>query len=210
MHNRDRTNRLRRLTAIAVAAALLAGCAQTRDFFSGTSGSEMSPGDAGILGAPQVDDYLDELRLLASGDPAAQAEIYADAQAGARLTPGPQTNLRYALVLATPGHPESDAAQAASMLREVLAAPALLTRTEIALASVALRSAEELALAQAEVQRLRSAAARSAQARDAATRQRLATLEADNLQLREQLRDAEEKLEAITTIERSIREQEQE
>lgn len=172
------------------------------------SGSEAPTDDAGILGAPQVDYYLDELRLLASGDPAAQAEIYADAQSGAQLTPGPQTNLRFALVLATPGHPESDAAQAASMLREVLAAPALLTQAEIALAAVALGSAQELAAAQAEVQRLRAAASRNVQARDSAASQRLAALEADNQRLREQLRDAEEKLEAITTIERSIREQE--
>ena len=208
MLSQKQTNRVRPLAAIAIAAVLLSGCAQTKDFFSGKSGSEAPSSDTGILGAPQVDDYLDELRVLASGDPAAQAEIYADAQSGAQLTPGPQTNLRYALVLATPGHPESDAAQAASMLREVLAAPALLTQAEIALASVALHSAEELAVAQAEVRRLRAATARSAQARDTATSERLAALEADNARLREQLRDAEEKLEAITTIERSIREQE--
>ena len=124
MLSQKQTNRVRPLAAIAIAAVLLSGCAQTKDFFSGKSGSEAPSSDTGILGAPQVDDYLDELRVLASGDPAAQAEIYADAQSGAQLTPGPQTNLRYALVLATPGHPESDAAQAASMLREELAAPA--------------------------------------------------------------------------------------
>ena len=202
------TTGIRYLATMALAAALLSSCAQTREFFSGMSGSEPPPGDPGILGAPEVDVYLDELRLLASGDPAAQAEIYADAQSGAELTPGPQTNLRYALVLGTPGHPESDAARSASMLREVLAAPELLTQAEIALASIALRSAEELAAVEAEVQRLRAAASRAAQARDTATSQRLAALEAENRRLRQQLRDAEEKLDAITTIERSIREQE--
>ena len=40
------------------------------------------------------------------------------------------------------------------LLREVLAAPELLTETEIALASIALRSAEELAAVEAEVLRL--------------------------------------------------------
>ena len=73
---------------------------------------------------------------------------------------------------------------------------------------MALRSAEELAGAQAEVRQLRAASARSDQARDTATGQQLAALETENRRLREQLRDAEEKLEAITTIERSIREQE--
>jgi chromosome segregation ATPase len=94
------------------------------------------------------------------------------------------------------------------MLREVLAAPELLTQPEIALASIALRSAEELAVLEAEVQRLRAAASRAAQTRQTATSQRLAALEAENRRLGEQLRDAEEKLEAITTIERSIRDQE--
>ena len=191
-----------------MAATLVSGCAQTKSFFSGMSSSETSPGDPGILGAPEIDYYLEELSLLASGDPAAQAEIYADARSGSQLTPGPQTNLRYALVLGTPGHPESDSAQAASMLREVLAAPELLTQAEIALASIALRSAEHLAAVEAEVQRLRAAVSRANQARDTATSQRLASLEAENRTLTEQLRDAEEKLEAITTIERSIREQE--
>lgn len=191
-----------------MAATLVSGCAQTKSFFSGMSRSDTPTGDAGILGAPEIDYYLDELSLLASGDPAAQAEIYADAQSGARLTPGPQTNLRYALVLGTPGHPESDAAQAASLLREVLAAPELLTQTEIALASIALRSAEHLAVVEAEVQRLRAAVSRANQTRETATSQRLASLEAENSRLTQQLRDAEEKLEAITTIERSIRDQE--
>lgn len=191
-----------------MAAALVSGCAQTKSFFSGMSNSDAPTDDAGILGAPEIDYYLDELSLLASGDPAAQAEIYADAQSGAQLTPGPQTNLRYALVLGTPGHPESDAAQAASLLREVLAAPELLTQTEIALASIALRSAEHLAVVEAEVQRLRAAVSRANQTRETATSQRLASLEAENSRLTQQLRDAEEKLEAITSIERSIRDQE--
>jgi hypothetical protein len=187
---------------------LLGGCAQTKDFFTGMTSSETAAGDPGILGAPEIDVYLSELQLLASGDPASQAEIFADSQSGAQLTPGPQTSLRYALVLATPGHPETDARQAASMLREVLAAPQLLTDAEIALASIYLRQADELANLEAEVARLRAAASRAAQSRESASAQRIATLDADNRRLRQELAEAEEKLEAITSIERSIREQE--
>ena len=203
-----KTNRLQHLAAAAIAAALLAGCAQTKELLFGTPRTETPPGGPGIAGTPEIDYYLNELKLLASGDPASQAEISADAQAGAQLTPGPQTNLRYALVLGTPGHPETDARLAASMLREVLAAPELLTQSEFALASVALRSAEELAVVEAEVQRLRAAASRATQERETATSRRLSALEAENRSLREELLEAEEKLEAITTIERSIREQE--
>ncbi len=148
------------------------------------------------------------MRQMASGDPASQAETFADAESGALITPGPQTNLRFALVLAVPGHPESDAPKAASMLRETLAAPQLLTEAEIALASITLKWADELTVSQREVQQTRASLARSAQSRQSAANQRMAYLDAENARLREELAEAEDKLEAITSIERSIREQE--
>ena len=172
------------------------------------SRSDSPTGDPGILGAPEIDVYLDELHKLATGDPATQTEIFLDAQSASQLTPGPQTNLRFALVLATPGHAESDAPQAQSMLREILARPELMTQAEIGLATMALKSAEEISAAQAEVQRLRASTSRAAQTRESATNQRLANVEAENRRLRRELEEAENKLQAITSIERSIREQE--
>jgi hypothetical protein len=206
MRNRGLTTR--HIAATALTVLLLTGCAQTRDFLTGSSRSDSSDGDVGILGAPEAEHYLAELQRLASGDPATQAEIFADAQSGSQLTPGSQTNLRFALVLATPGHSEFDPDLAASLLREVLARTELLTQAEIALATIHLKSAEQIAVAQAEVQRLRSATSRAAQSRESVTNQRLAAAEAENRRLRRELDEAEKKLEAITSIERSIREQE--
>lgn len=206
MHNRGMT--ARHIAATALTVLLLAGCAQTKSFFTGSSRSEPSDGDVGILGAPEAEQYLAELQSLADGDPATQAEIFADAQSGSQLTPGPQTNLRYALVLATPGHSEFDPDLAASMLREVLARTELLTQAEIALATIQLKTAEQIAIAQAEVRRLRSATSLAAQNRENVTNQRLGSVEAENRRLRRELEEAEQKLEAITSIERSIREQE--
>ena len=206
MRNRGLT--VRHIAATALTVLLLAGCAQTKDFLTGSSTSESSDGDVGILGAPEAEHYLAELQRLAGGDPATQAEIFADAQSGFQLTPGPQTNLRYALVLATPGHPEFDPDVAASMLREVLARTELLTQAEIALATIQLKTAEQIAVTQAEIQRLRGATSRAAQNQESATNQRLAAIEAENRRLRRELDEAEKKLEAITSIERSIREQE--
>jgi hypothetical protein len=206
MRNRGLT--VRHIAATALTVLLLTGCAQTKDFLTGSSRSESSDGDVGILGAPEAEHYLAELQRLAGGDPATQAEIFADAQSGFQLTPGPQTNLRYALVLATPGHPEFDPDVAASMLREVLARTELLTQAEIALATIHLKTAEQIAVTQAEIQRLRGATSRAAQNQESATNQRLAAIEAENRRLRRELDEAERKLEAITSIERSIREQE--
>jgi len=206
MHNSGLT--ARHIAATALTVVLLAGCAQTREFLTGSSRSESPDSDVGILGAPEAEQYLVELQRLAAGDPATQAEIFADAQSGSQLTPDSQTNLRFALVLATPGHSEFDPDLAASMLREVLARTELLTQAEIALATIHLKTTEQIVVAQAEVQRLRSATSRAAQNQENVTNQRLASVEAENRRLRRELQEAEQKLEAITSIERSIREQE--
>lgn len=187
---------------------LVAGCAQTRSLITGQRDSTVPPGNVGILGAPEAESYLRELYELAAGDPATQAEIYADAHSTATLTPGPQTQLRYALVLATPGHPESNPEQAQSIFRELLTRPELLTQAEIALATIHLNSAEQLIVLNAEARRLRTTTSRAAQTQQEAAAERLATVEAENRRLRRELQDAEEKLDAITSIERSIREQE--
>jgi len=61
----------------------------------------------------------------------------------------------------------------------------------------------------AEARRLRASTDRAQRTEEDAINQRLATVEAENRRLRRDLADAEEKLEAITSIERSIRQQDQ-
>ena len=190
---------------ISVIVATMAGCTQTSDWLKGRRTAKAD--DPIILGAPEADMYLGELSDLAAGDPATQAEIFADADAGATLTPGPNTQLRLALVLATPGHPESDPEQAERLLREVLTQTELLTPAEVSLATIYLNSVESFIVARAEARRLRASTSRAARTEEQAVSQRLASVETENRQLRRELEEAEAKLEAITSIERSIREQ---
>ena len=198
----------KRLIAATLIAAVLSGCTQTRGWLDSVRGNDVAAADEQVLlGAPAADDYLAELSDLSSNDPALQAEIFADSQAGAQLTPNPSTKLRYALVLATPGHPESDPQQAQSILRELMAQPALMTPAEVALATIYLKSTEELMLLSSETRRLRASTDRAQRTEAAAVNQRLATVEAETRRLRRDLKDAEDKLEAITSIERSIRAQ---
>ena len=197
-----------RLVAASVIAAMLSGCSQTKGWLDSVGGDDSDGSDdAVILGAPAADEYLSELSALSSDDPALQAEIFADSQAAAQLTPDPSTRLRFALVLGTPGHAESDPQQAQSILRELMAQPALMTPIEIALATIYLRSTEQLILLNSETRRLRASTDRAQRTEAAAINQRLATVESENRRLRQELEDAENKLEAITSIERSIREQ---
>jgi len=201
---RELSTSLRALTALTALTAL-AGCAQIEDWLR--TERRQTPADGTILGAPDAGQYIDEMYRLASGDPATQAEIHADAESAARLTPDPSTRLRLALVLATPGHAETDPEQAQDIFRDLLSQAELMTSAEVSLATIHLRDVERrLSLAQ-ETERLRTETARSQSTEQRAIEQRIARVEAENRQLRESLAEAEEKLEAITTIERSIREQ---
>ncbi|MEL7185812.1 MAG: hypothetical protein AAFN50_05180 [Pseudomonadota bacterium] len=187
-----------------VAMAMLSGCSSTdwiKDRISSGASNETE-----VLGAPDADAYVQELGLIAAGDATAQAEAYEDAAATARLTPGTTADLRLGLVLAVPGHPHSDASRAVTLLRGVLNETELLTQAEIALARIMLNSAERQAMISSENMRIQSESSRvlSSTERQAAARQ--AALEAENQRLRAELADAQQKLEALTSIERDIRE----
>lgn len=191
--------------AAAVCLALLSGCETTGNWLKGRRTAE--PAEAIDSSAPEANAYLDELHRLAGGDPATQAEIFADAESAAMLTPGTSTELRYALVLALPGHSGSNPEEAQGKLRELLARPELMTANENALAAVFLTEVETRLVLEAEARRLRSDSTRAAMTEEAAVAQRIARVEAENRRLRQSLADAEAKLEAIMTIERSIRQQ---
>lgn len=195
-----------RLTLAILAAASLSACAQTRDWLDARSNSATK--DPIILGAPDAEEYLRDLADIASGDPARQAEVFADSRAASQLTPNPSTNLRYALVLAAPAHPETDPQTAQSMLRELLAQSPLMTQAEVSLATIHLKAVEQRMVLESEARRLRASSSRAQRTQEQAVNQRLASVEAENRRLRSELSDAEQKLEAITSIERSIREQE--
>jgi hypothetical protein len=84
-----------------------------------------------------------------------------------------------------------------------------MTPSEIALAHIYLSSVEQQLVIESELRRLRENSSDRTQTRteEQAISRRLANVEAENRRLRGQLAEAEEKLEAITSIERSIREQ---
>lgn len=198
------TRRLRNLCAVLAVLAMAAGCAQMKNWLYGNRSDDAAPASAG---SEETGSYVQEMYKLASSDPATQAEIYADSSAAATLTPDPASRIRFALVLATPGHAGSDPERAQGMLRELLSQPALLTPTERSLATIHLHEVEERLVLDAEARRLRAENSRAERTEAAAVAQRIAAIEEENRQLRQSLAEAEQKLEAITSIERSIREQ---
>jgi hypothetical protein len=193
------------MVAVLVATS---GCETSSSWLKGFTARQDEPI---ILGAPEASTYLTEMYKLAGGDPATQAEVFADAQAAATITPGTSSKLRYALVLATPGHAETNGTEAQSIMRELLSQPELMTPAEIALATIHLEEVEARLVLDAEARRLRSENTRAATTEEAAVEaavaRRIANVEAENRRLRRSLDDAESKLEALSDIERSLREQ---
>jgi hypothetical protein len=197
-------------TVLLIAFVFLAGCSTTKGWLDKvTPGGGRDADETVILGAPTAEDYLKDLQQLAIGDPATQIEIFADAESRATLTPDPSTTLRYALVLGTPGHTEYDPEMAQSNLRELLTQTELMTSAEIALGDIYLDMVEQSIVLRSEARRLRQSTSRQAQTEEQATNLRIATVEAENRRLRSALEEAEDKLAAISTIERDIRDQEQ-
>ena len=187
------------------ASLILAGCAEINEWLNTPPGG--APPEQEAVLPDTGNGYLLDMFHLVRGDPVTQAEIYADAESAARLTPGTSSRLRYALVLATPGHTGSNAERAQDILRELLSQPELLTPVELSLATIHLGEVEERLTLNAETRRLRAASTRAANSEERAAAARMAAIESENRQLRQSLAEAQEKLEAITSIERSIREQ---
>ena len=209
MHKRIRTGKFGRIAIAFLIVSMLSACAQTKHVIASMGPSKEASDDAVILGAPDAEQYLSELRDLSYGNPKVQQEIFEDARSESTLTPGPQTDLRYGMILATPGHAGFNPQVAQTLLRDVLLQESILTPAEISLATIHLKSVERQIALSSEARQTIASTSRAATTEGEANRQRLATVEAENRRLREELADAEEKLDAITSIERSIREQDQ-
>lgn len=200
---------IRKLSLVALiglAMASLSACESTSNWLKGRKTHDADELEMGVAAS---DKYVIELAELINGDPATQAEIYADSKAAAQLTPGPSTRLRYALVLSTPGHAETNKMEAQSLLRELLSETELLDPAEVSLATISLNDVEKRLVLGTESSQLRSESPGSttSSTEDAAIAQHIATVEAENRRLRRSLEEAESKLEAITSIERSVRDQ---
>jgi hypothetical protein len=152
--------------------------------------------------------YLQTMRDLVEGDPVVQADTFMNAVEAARFEPTTTNRLNYALALATPGHPSSNPMEAQRLLSELLAAQNSLLPEERILALVHLKEVEQRLILDAQAQRLQQEAATATTRGNNQSAQRVAGLIEENRRLQAELDDAQQKLDAITNIERSIRERE--
>ncbi len=190
----------------ALAFALLTGC--------GTFGGreEPAPQRAGLPAADRdtqvavlLAGTLQTLQRLSGGTPAEQAEIVATARQAWERAPGGAAQLRYAMVLATPGHGARDPERARQLLRALAAQPETLAPVERAIGHTELAQLDRELGLQGDNQRLQAELARVEQEQAGAGRRLAAEVE-DNNRLRKQLDDAQAKLAAIAALERNLSE----
>jgi hypothetical protein len=162
--------------------------------------------DRAAASATVITSYLDGLQKLLMAQPAEQAEIVAAAQRDYELAPTPSHQLRYALILATPGHAATDQLRAQRLLRELMASPAALLPSERALAFLEQQKVDAQVMLTAENRRLQNVAVRTQTDRSSNLAKRLQQEVDENARLRKELDAAQAKLDAISDIERSLSE----
>lgn len=193
-------------------AAALVGCSSTGGLFGSAddAGRSFAVRDGSArLDADALGVYLELMRRLVEGDSVTQADAFADAADAVELAPTATNRLRHALALAVPGHAGSDAAAAERALSGLLADNTLLP-AERALAEIHRAEVAQRLVLDASAERLRRALAAARAEQNASGAAALEAALAENRRLRAALDDALEKLEAITSIEQSIRERENE
>ena len=192
------------LAGAVFAAALLAGCSSAPDWVPG--GRQLATVEAANVEEAEVSIYLRTMYELASAPPEEQRELFATIER--RADRSPTTTNRFGLALAqiTSGHPGTDTDQGRETLRSLLAEDGLLVETERQLAIILLNEIDlRQRITDANDAERQSTLASSATERER-LQQELAAARAEQERLADELRQAEEKLSAITSIERSIRE----
>jgi hypothetical protein len=189
-------------------AALLSACGAADLLTRSTPRTQVATPvvDRTVASATVITSYLETLQKLLTSQPSEQAEIVAAAQREFDLAPTPSHQLRYALILATPGHGATDQPRAQRLLRELMASPAALLPAERSLAFLEMQKVDVQLTLAAENRRLQTVATRTQLDKSTALTRRLQAEQDENARLRKELDAAQAKLDAISDIERSLSE----
>lgn len=151
--------------------------------------------------------YLDTLNRLANGNAAQQADVFYEVERDYTSSPTTATSLRYAVALVTTGHPAANLAEGKKLLERLLANPERFTPGEKNLASFLVKDADARLQLEAEVRRLAATVDERARGQANLGSRLQAQVQAQSeeiARLRRQLDEAQQKLDAIKSIEKSI------
>jgi hypothetical protein len=190
---------------VGLASLLVGGCADLGPNRPAPPQDHPPTIDRAVVEATLLAGYLETLQRLAQGAPAEQAEILSGARHDFETAPTASHELRYAMVLAMPGHPGTDCAKARQLLRDLFATQETLLPAERAMAFLTLQNVDKMLSQTTEIQRLQASADHSDHDRyEASLNRRLQSETDDNARLHKELDDAHAKLDAIANIEKAL------
>jgi len=156
-----------------------------------------APSDEGVR------KYLETINGLASTDPARQADVFYAVEREYTRAPTTTSTLQYAAALATPGHPSARPQEGKRMLEALLATPERLVPAERSLVAALLHETNAWLKLDAENRRL--LATLDDRGRSQANSDKRAQAQAEEIaRLRRALAEAQQKLDAVKEIERSL------
>jgi hypothetical protein len=100
-------------------AALLSGCASVGPDRTAPPQDRPPTIDRAVTEAALLASYLEVLQRVVQGQPAEQAEILSTARHDFETAPTASHELRFAMVLATPGHPGTDCAKQTAQIQRL-------------------------------------------------------------------------------------------
>jgi len=165
------------------------------------------PQEKPIVVAAAIDEsprtYLETMNGLGGSDPARQADIFYEVEREYTRAPTTTNTLRYASALVTAGHPAARPADGKKLLEALLATPERMSASERTLAAVLLHETNERLKLAAENRRLLETLDDRGRIQ-ANSEKRVQVQVEENARLRRALADAQQKLDAIKEIERTI------
>jgi len=152
-----------------------------------------------------LNDYVALLAALSGTDKVQQSDVFYAAEKAQTQAPTTLNVLRYAIALACPGHPNFDPVKGKRLLEQTLANPERINSDEQAIATTMLNIADQWLKTQAEMRRLTATVDDRTRTQSNSDRRFQAQTE-EILKLRKALDAAQQKLDAIRDIEKSISE----
>jgi hypothetical protein len=199
---RRRMTKKRLCVAVALASSMhLAGC----ELVDRLADEQPTPPTQTVVHTTDssIRPYLDTMNGLASPDPARQADVFYEVEQEFTRAPTTASTLRYAVALITPAHPASSPSEGKRLLETLLATPERMTQEERTLAAVLLHETDVRMKLEAENRRLLATLDDRSRSQANSDKRVQAQVE-ENARLRRLLAEAQQKLDAIKEIERTI------
>ena len=155
------------------------------------------------MDSTEDESFAQLMRELAQSDAAGRSALYQKHSNAYIDQPSPANRLRFAMVVSTPAHHATDPIEARRILTDLIAKPRHLTDAELDIAVFYLRDLEDRLSLESEIRELSKQIAELEPAKTNNDAQLRAAL-AENQRLQTELDAANAKLEALTSIERSI------